>query len=136
MEQYVNKAAVMAEMEKRVKEAEIILRDVPSSAIFGLTQAYKNVLSFLDTLETKELPSLPSNLDEAAKDYARCYTESDNGNGGDDWEDDILIAFKAGARWLAEKGVTMSIDDNTEWEDVDTFVHRNVDGKTVIQIRQ
>lgn len=136
MEQYISKAAVMAEMEKRVKEAEIILRDVPSSVIFGLTQAYKNVLSFIDTLETKELPSLPSNLDEAAKDYARCYTESDNGNGGDDWEDDISIAFMAGVRWLAEKGVTMSIDDNTEWEDVDTFVRRNVDGKTVIQIRQ
>lgn len=132
----IDKSAIVAEMEKRVKEAEIILRDVPSSAIFGLTQAYKNVLSFLDTLETKELPSLPSNLDEAAKDYARCYTESDNGNGGDDWEDDILIAFKAGARWLAEKGVTMSVDDNTEWEDVDTFVHMNVDSKTVIQIRK
>ena len=80
-------------------------------------------------------PSLQSDVTKAAKDYARCYTESDNGNGGDDWEDDISIAFTAGARWLAEKGVTMSIDDNTEWADVDSFVHRNVDGKTVIQIR-
>ena len=78
---------------------------------------------------------LQSDVTKAAKDYARCYTESDNGNGGDDWEDDISIAFTAGAQWLAEKGVTMSIDDNTEWADVDSFVHRNVDNKTVIQIR-
>lgn len=121
MEQYVNKAAVMAEMEKRVKEAEIILRDVPSSAIFGLTQAYKNVLSFLDTLETKELPSIPSNIDEAAKDYARCYTESDNGNGGDDWEDDISIAFTAGAQWQIAQMMKDEERHELTWEDIEAI---------------
>lgn len=55
MEQYISKSAVVAEIAKRVKEAEIILRDVPSSAIFGLTQAYKNVLSLLDTKEVVEI---------------------------------------------------------------------------------
>ena len=51
----IDKAAVVAEIEKRVKEAEIVVRNIPSSAIFGLMQAYKNVLSFLDTLEVKEV---------------------------------------------------------------------------------
>lgn len=49
-------------------------------------------------------PSLPSNMDDAAKQYARNYTESDTGNGGDDWEDDIQITFKAGAKWMAAQG--------------------------------
>lgn len=55
MAQYIDKSAVVAEIEKRVKEGEIVARDVPSSAIFGLIQAYKNILSFLDTLEIKEV---------------------------------------------------------------------------------
>lgn len=38
-------------------------------------------------------------LEQAAKGYAKCYTENDNGNGGDDWEDDIAITFIAGANW-------------------------------------
>lgn len=46
----IDKSALVAEITKRAKEGEIAGRDFPSSAIFGLTQAYKNVLSFLDTL--------------------------------------------------------------------------------------
>ena len=46
-------------------------------------------------------PSLPSNLDEAANEYLKQYNESEFGNGGDDWDDDILITFKAGAEWMA-----------------------------------
>ncbi len=133
----IDKSAVVAEIERRRDlHYKYYVKNGAGSIAECKYEEDRDILDFLDTLETKELPSLPSNLDEAAKDYARCYTESDNGNGGDDWEDDILIAFKAGTRWLAEKGVTMSIDDNTEWEDVDTFVHRNVDSKTVIQIRK
>ena len=51
----IDKSALVAEITKRVKEGEIVGRDIPSSAIFGLTQAYKNVLSFIDTLEVKEV---------------------------------------------------------------------------------
>ena len=133
----IDKSAVVAEIERRRDlHYKYYVKNGAGSIAECKYEEDRDILDFLDTLETKELPSLPSNLDEAAKDYARCYTESDNGNGGDDWEDDISIAFMAGVRWLAEKGVTMSIDDNTEWEDVDTFVHRNVDSKTVIQIRK
>ena len=39
-------------------------------------------------------------LEKAAKEYARNYTVNDNGNGGDDWEDDIAIAYRAGAQWM------------------------------------
>ena len=51
----IDKAAVVAEIERRIKEGEEVIKEVPSSAILGLIQAYKNVLSFLDTLEVKEV---------------------------------------------------------------------------------
>lgn len=50
-----------------------------------------------------KMPCLPSNLDEAAKEYLKQYNESEFGNGGDDWDDDILITFKAGAMWMLEQ---------------------------------
>jgi len=59
-------------------------------------------------------PSLPSNLDEAANEYLKQYNESEFGNGGDDWDDDILITFKAGAEWMA--GQFQKIDcDLVDW---------------------
>ena len=44
----------------------------------------------------KEQPSLPSNLDEAAKEYNRNYTPFDQCDSRD-----IIRTFKAGAEWLA-----------------------------------
>lgn len=57
-------------------------------------------LTGMERLE-KLHPSLSSNLDGAAKEYLKQYNESEFGNGGDDWDDDILITFKAGAMWMA-----------------------------------
>lgn len=75
-------------------------------------------------------PSIPSNLDEAAEEYSRRldyyhYTG-----------DDPSIAFKAGAEWMAGQGVSMQITDDTEWEEVDSFIHKKVDGGSIIQIRK
>ena len=55
MAHLIDKDAVVAEIAKRIKKSEIVVRDIPSSAIFGLMQAYKNVLSFINTLEVKEV---------------------------------------------------------------------------------
>ena len=56
-----------------------------------------------------------------ARRYATLYTESDEGNGGDDWEDDIVITFKAGAFWADENpdsswGVRIKLE-REEWLD-------------------
>ena len=51
----INKAALAAEIERRIQEGEKVIQELPSSALFGLVQAYNNVLSFLDTLEVKEV---------------------------------------------------------------------------------
>ena len=69
-------------------------------------EAARAVTSDLGTLERKleeKISSLPSNLDEAAREYLREYNESEFGNGGDDWDDDIFITFKAGAEWQIEQ---------------------------------
>lgn len=61
-------------------------------------EAYNEVLAFLDTLPEQPVEG----LEEAAREYAKEYTKNE-GNGGDDWEDDIRITFEAGAEWQKEK---------------------------------
>lgn len=51
----IDKSKVVAELEKRIAEGEKVAKELPSSAIMGLVQAYKNTLSFIDTLEVKEV---------------------------------------------------------------------------------
>ena len=63
MEQYIKKSALVAEIEKRIAEGEKVAKELPSSAIMGLIQAYKNILSFLDTFEVKEV-NIASMADE------------------------------------------------------------------------
>lgn len=42
----IDKSKVVAELEKRIAEGENVAKELPSSAIMGLIQAYKNTLSF------------------------------------------------------------------------------------------
>ena len=44
--------------------------------------------------------------------------------------------YEKGAEWMAGQGVSMSITDETEWADVDSFVHKNVSGNVILQIRK
>ena len=55
MKQYIDKSALVTEIEKRIEEGEKVVEELPSSAILGLIQAYKNTLSLIDTLEVKEV---------------------------------------------------------------------------------
>lgn len=55
MAKYIDKVALVAEIERRVTEGEKVAKVIPSSAIMGLIQAYNNTLSFIDTLEVKEI---------------------------------------------------------------------------------
>lgn len=107
----------------------------------GYRLACKDISDVLREIAKESQPPLPSNLDEAAIDAAqldmqdRQIMEATN--------DEILRysrifrrGFKAGAEYEAEQGVSMEITDETEWVDVDNFVHRNCDGVTVIQIKK
>lgn len=88
---------------------------------------YEERIKYQERLERLQ-PYLPSNLDEAAEEFGKRQGLE-------------LAPFgrkfvKAGAKWLSKQGVSMEITDETEWADVDNFVHRNCDGATVIQIRK
>jgi len=66
----------------------------------GQDMALDDILRFINSLPEEPVSE---NLEEVSRQYATDYTSNDNGNGGDDWEDDIAIAFKAGARWQKEQ---------------------------------
>ena len=72
-------------------------------------------------------------LDEAAKDYATIKITHTH---GEIRSVEKYEAFKAGAKWMVEQGVSMETTDETEWSDVDLFIHRNVTGGTIVQIRK
>ena len=88
--------------------------------------------------------SLPSNLDEAAREYLREYNESEFGNGGDDWDDDIFITFKAGAEWMAGQGITKEAVIGMATEEISINVSQQTldkldlcpGDKVVVQIRK
>ena len=51
----IDKYALVAEIERRITEGEKVAKEIPSSAIMGLIQAYKNTLSIINSLEVKEV---------------------------------------------------------------------------------
>ncbi len=62
---------------------------------------YLSVLRLIDSLQQEQL-SLPSNLDEAAKEYELSIGSQDY------CYMDVIDAFKAGAEWMAGQGETFN----------------------------
>lgn len=81
-------------------------------------------------------PSLASDLDEAAEEIASNIAPTHPDIDWDECFEKIKEGIKAGAEWMAGQGVSMQITDETEWADVDSFVHKNVTGGAIIQIRK
>lgn len=85
---------------------------------YGMMEAFQIVRSIIDSLQ-QEQPSLPDNLDEAAEKYANTHygeffeVEYDFGDPIEVIVDDkpfVRDAFKAGAEWMAEQGITVEGD--------------------------
>jgi len=72
---------------------------------FALKMERLDTLALIDELQ-QEQPSLPSNLDKAAEEYAD-YNSRRWQEDGDIYYDHskIMDAFKAGAKWMAKQGV-------------------------------
>ena len=68
----------------------------------------EELIDFINSLPEKPVIE---DLEEAANKYAYDYTTNDEGNGGDDWEDDIATAFKDGAQWQKQQ----TVDKACEW---------------------
>ena len=85
---------------------------------------------------TKEQPSLPSNLDEAAEDFAK----KDWIHGGV-WLDAVKQTFKAGAEWMAGQGEMIEGEvvatSTNGWESIriNKKLH-SVGDKVIVQIRR
>ena len=98
MEQYILKSALVAELEKRIAEGEKVAKELPSSAIMGLIQAYKNVLSILDTIEVREV-----NIADMADEYYYALREE-----AADWMDEgtmghCRLAYYTGCKDVLNK---------------------------------
>ena len=87
----------------------------------------------------KEQLSLPSNLDEAAKEYMRNYIPFDQCDSRD-----IIRTFKAGAEWMAGQGVTIEAVIGMATEEISINVSQQTldelnlcpGDKVVVQIRK
>ena len=135
--------------EKLIALIDAKLEDLGMSGSVWVGRSVLNELK--DDIESlqQEQPSLPSNLDEAAEKAGLEYAPKQGGeaidaNGDVYATDDVewpsrcgfMKGFKAGAEWMAGQGATMEITDDTEWADLDSFVHKNVTGGSIIQIRK
>ena|GEM_PF-6189658 len=92
MKAYIDKSALIAEIERRIDEVNQIDK---ASYEVGLFDAYKIILSFLDTLEVKEAKeeAVSNDLEEAAFEYAEACKY-------DEGEKLLCVEhFKAGAEW-------------------------------------
>lgn len=97
MEQYIQKTAVLAEIEnlldkgKYHEEYDCAYRDGNNGALYALKGK-------LDAIEVKEMQeeSVSEDLEEASRNYA------DNEEYGDDVYFAIKAAFKVGAKWQKE----------------------------------
>jgi len=94
MKQYIDKAAVMAEIERKLDKYNKL-----QSFNYGAVKDLESLLNFLDTLEVKEKP-VSEDLEEAVENYAATGEVLPNGK--------VMInfqaekAFRAGANWQKE----------------------------------
>ena len=128
MEQYIPKAAVVAEIKKLIRENELYLSENVSDTVrFSKTGAYSvlnDLLHFLDALEVKEVKeeSVSKDLEEAIS-QSFIYHE----NRGDDFRSDkqIETAYRCGfetcAKYYKElASITKDIEKQTpEVKEVD-----------------
>lgn len=97
MVKYINKSALVAEIEKELNTT----KKYSTEYVNGKKYALKKILSFLDTLEMKEVEEEPisNDLEEAADNYVGHAPEID---------EDLSCftkrnAFIAGAQWQKER---------------------------------
>lgn len=138
---YIPVEKLIAEIERRIESWTIRGKNSPlgqgKDTCESRVTELSDLLSFITSLQ-QEQPPLPANLDEAAKQIA--YDVCKDLYNGQEKDAIVYYAILAAirmAKWMAEQGASMEITDETEWADVDTFVHRNCDGdKVIVQIRK
>ena len=110
MEQYISKSALVAEIERRISVLKANESVISMLAGGMFVNEFKDLLSFLDTLEVKEEP-VSEDLVEAARSYSN-NLDNIYGSIGEQTKN----AFKAGAEWQKEQMVLN--DNNKEYHKV------------------
>lgn len=124
------------------EEAIQIIDSLDPAVMIKTTASNKQIREAIDmAVKALSKPSLPSDLDEAAEDCIQGLITEAELPATTPFALEYVIemlykTFKAGAEWMAGQGVSMQITDDTEWEEVDSFIHKNVDGCSIIQIRK
>ena len=99
----IDKAALVAEIERRMKRYATVSKE--SGVQYRIKyHTLMSILSFLDTLEVKEVEEEPvsNDLEEAATKYARKQLSNpDYPTYNDEYE--MECAFEAGAQWQKEQ---------------------------------
>ena len=103
MKAYIDKTALIAEIEKRLHKEPFLKKNVHDAYTFGLESALK----ILDTLEVKEVEEEPvsKDLEEAANTYVDNWYKLNNLD-KESYPIDVEISkndFKAGAKWHKEQ---------------------------------
>jgi len=102
MSKYIDVDKLITEIERQMNECIGrfgVIHKLPEY------RCLKNIHSYIDSLQ-QEQPSLPSNLDEAAREYAKDNTWCDeftHDSEYQEWEEHTAEVFKAGAKWMAEQ---------------------------------
>ena len=122
MTQYIDKSALVAEIERKIAFAQAMSDNAINSSMQqffdGMKDCGKQLSTFLSTLEAKDVESenVSTDLDEAAEGYAnKEYPDEPSCGqwGTGDYEPPIDMeypreiatdAFKAGAQWMASQG--------------------------------
>lgn len=97
MKAYIDKSALVAEIEKELNTT----KKYSTEYVNGKKYALKKILSFLDTLEAKEMQEEPvsNDLEEAVHLYVDTTIEYFDSEGNPC----CYPAFKAGAQWQKEQ---------------------------------
>jgi hypothetical protein len=102
MTQYISKSAIVAEIERKIKEINLDIIEDWRNRIQREhdIEVMKNILSLIDTIEVKEVreETVNEDLEEAAEEYAPDFSNSIASKAA---VDAIRDAFKAGAQWQA-----------------------------------
>ena len=95
----IDKAALVAEIKRRLKGLEDCHAD-RIAGYAGEISGLKRLLSFLDTLEVKEVEEEPvsNDLEEAASQYPSIICQI-----SPQWKSEVENVFKAGAQWQKEQ---------------------------------
>ena len=109
MKQYIDKAAVVAEIDRRVDF--FIEESKKGKCDINIATALCGLNAFIDTLEVKEVKEEPvsEDLEEAVENYAATGEVLPNGKVMINFQEEK--AFKAGAKWQEEH----LIDKACEW---------------------